>query len=421
MSVVFFISGHGFGHASRQVEIINALARAAAGPARSSSDRPSTPPCSRARCAGPFELRPGACDTGIVQATSVAHDDEATVREAIGSTHVRRPHRRGGRRAGARRRRPDRRRHPAARVRGRGAAGRARRGDRELHVGLDLRDASGHARGGAVARAAHSRGVREGRRSRSSCRSPAASRCFPTCGPLPLVARQPTRDARRDARALRPAARSAGGAAVVRRLRPARRWISTALDCLGRVDGRDDRSDRSAVPDGAGRQRVVLVPEEASFQSTGFRYEDLVAAVDVVMTKPGYGIIAECIAAGTAMLYTSRGEFREYDRAGARPAALRAQPVHQSGRSCSPAAGASALDGVAGAARAGTRTMATDRRGRSSRDRARLRLRPGQDEGRREVLEHQLPLRRPAHPLAHLRAEQPRRTAAGSRAGTGTS
>ena len=31
------------------------------------------------------------------------------------------------------------------------------------------------------------------------------------------------------------------------------------------------------------------------------------------MTKPGYGIIAECIATGTAMLYTSRGEFREYD------------------------------------------------------------------------------------------------------------
>jgi hypothetical protein len=33
----------------------------------------------------------------------------------------------------------------------------------------------------------------------------------------------------------------------------------------------------------------------------------------VVVTKPGYGIIAECIATGTAMLYTSRGEFREYD------------------------------------------------------------------------------------------------------------
>jgi L-arabinokinase len=44
----------------------------------------------------------------------------------------------------------------------------------------------------------------------------------------------------------------------------------------------------------------------------GMRYEDLVAAVDVVVTKPGYGIISECIANGTAMLYTSRGNFAEY-------------------------------------------------------------------------------------------------------------
>ena len=37
------------------------------------------------------------------------------------------------------------------------------------------------------------------------------------------------------------------------------------------------------------------------------------SAADVVVTKPGYGIIAECISTGTAMLYTSRGIFREYD------------------------------------------------------------------------------------------------------------
>ena len=44
----------------------------------------------------------------------------------------------------------------------------------------------------------------------------------------------------------------------------------------------------------------------------GFRYEDLVKAVDVVVSKPGYGIISECIANDTALLYTSRGDFREY-------------------------------------------------------------------------------------------------------------
>ena len=45
----------------------------------------------------------------------------------------------------------------------------------------------------------------------------------------------------------------------------------------------------------------------------GLRYEDLVAAADVVVSKPGYGIVSECVANGTALLYTSRGRFIEYD------------------------------------------------------------------------------------------------------------
>ena len=45
----------------------------------------------------------------------------------------------------------------------------------------------------------------------------------------------------------------------------------------------------------------------------GVRYEDLVGAAEAVVTKPGYGIISECIANDTAMLYTSRGHFPEYD------------------------------------------------------------------------------------------------------------
>ena len=34
---------------------------------------------------------------------------------------------------------------------------------------------------------------------------------------------------------------------------------------------------------------------------------------DVVVSKPGYGIISEAIANGAALLYTSRGQFVEYD------------------------------------------------------------------------------------------------------------
>jgi L-arabinokinase len=40
-------------------------------------------------------------------------------------------------------------------------------------------------------------------------------------------------------------------------------------------------------------------------------YPDLVGAVDAVITKPGYGIVSESIAGGTAVLYTSRGAFPE--------------------------------------------------------------------------------------------------------------
>ena len=53
--------------------------------------------------------------------------------------------------------------------------------------------------------------------------------------------------------------------------------------------------------------------DEDRMYAAGLRYEDLVRAVDVVVSKPGYGIISECIANDTTMLYTSRGHFLEYD------------------------------------------------------------------------------------------------------------
>jgi L-arabinokinase len=56
----------------------------------------------------------------------------------------------------------------------------------------------------------------------------------------------------------------------------------------------------------------ISVNEEAMYDS-GVRYEDLVGAAEVVVTKPGYGIISECIANDTAILYTARGHFPEYD------------------------------------------------------------------------------------------------------------
>jgi hypothetical protein len=71
--------------------------------------------------------------------------------------------------------------------------------------------------------------------------------------------------------------------------------------------------------------RNVVFLDETGMYAAGFRYEDLVRAVDVVATKPGYGIISECLANETALLYTSRGHFVEYDvLVAAMPSFLRA-------------------------------------------------------------------------------------------------
>jgi L-arabinokinase len=42
------------------------------------------------------------------------------------------------------------------------------------------------------------------------------------------------------------------------------------------------------------------------------RYEDLLRAADVVVSKPGYGIVADALAHQVPILYTERGEFPEY-------------------------------------------------------------------------------------------------------------
>jgi L-arabinokinase len=46
--------------------------------------------------------------------------------------------------------------------------------------------------------------------------------------------------------------------------------------------------------------------------TAGLQYTDLVGAVDVVVSKPGYGIVTDCIGAGTRFVYTDRGDFPEY-------------------------------------------------------------------------------------------------------------
>ncbi|HEY3121336.1 MAG TPA: hypothetical protein VGL15_11975 [Vicinamibacteria bacterium] len=65
------------------------------------------------------------------------------------------------------------------------------------------------------------------------------------------------------------------------------------------------------VGTGALPANARLIEEEA-LESAGLAYHELVAAADVVVTKPGYGIVADAIAGRTRMLYTDRGDFPEY-------------------------------------------------------------------------------------------------------------
>jgi UDP:flavonoid glycosyltransferase YjiC (YdhE family) len=77
----------------------------------------------------------------------------------------------------------------------------------------------------------------------------------------------------------------------------------------------------------SGRLAVIAPPREPPH---GLAYEDLVAAADVVVSKPGYGIISECIANDTALLYTSRGRFPEYEvMTAAMPSVLRCRFIPQ--------------------------------------------------------------------------------------------
>ena len=304
-AVAFYVSGHGFGHASRQVEIINALG----------ARRPEVRLFVRSSVAewllrrtitAPFELDSRPVDTGMVQIDSLRLDEEASAEQA------RIFYASFGDRADA----------EASWL-------------RERHVDLVVVDApplgceaAAHAGIPSIVIAnftwdfiysdyppfraapqvvdtiqAAYRKAEAGWRLPMHC----GFESFDTVVDVPLVARRclPSKP-RADVRAIlgipvdRPMVLvSFGGysAAGPRFARP---------DCL------DDwtvftTGDPGLWPDG------VHVMEDADVYRRGLRYCDVVRSSEAVLTKPGYGIISECIANDAAMLYTPRGHFVEYD------------------------------------------------------------------------------------------------------------
>ena len=308
MTVVFYISGHGFGHASREVEIIHAFARLRPS-ARVIIRSAVNPALLQRTLTVPYELRPGVCDTGIVQATSIAHDDPATIREAMGfyANYDDRIEAEVGGLSN------DNVSLIVGDIAPLAFEVAARLGVPGVAIANFTWDWIYETHPGFVASAPEIVSM-----IRSSYRKATRALELPFAGGfdvfsdvqrLPLVARRATR--KRDETRThfdlpangRMALLSFGGYGLPN-------LDLTSIDCLDQWT--IVTTDRIAAPTNGLPAGIRLIPESA-FERSGFRYEDLVAASDTVITKPGYGITAECISTGTAMLYTSRGEFREYD------------------------------------------------------------------------------------------------------------
>ncbi len=59
------------------------------------------------------------------------------------------------------------------------------------------------------------------------------------------------------------------------------------------------------------REDYCFMPPDR-YKDCHLPFQDLLKAADVVLTKPGYGIVSECIANQTAIMYTAREDFGEY-------------------------------------------------------------------------------------------------------------
>jgi hypothetical protein len=306
MTVVFYVTGHGFGHAVRQFAIVNALA--ARHPGLSIVVRTSVAPWLVGRSVpASVRLEAGAVDTGAIQRGSLDVDIPATLAAAQafyadGDAWVAREAafliREGARLVVA-----DIPPLPIAAAR--------RAGVPAIAIGnftwdwiYEDYDARRLAPGLVEAIEAHYATADEGWRLPmfGGFASIATLRVLPL---VARVARQP-RDTVRDAVGLpldRPlvlvslggfGARGIDLPAAAASLRGVADVVTTSFDAFTPGDG-------------------VHLVDEAQMYDRGIRYEDLVGAVDVVASKPGYGIISECAANGTALLYTDRGRFCEYE------------------------------------------------------------------------------------------------------------
>lgn len=305
-SVFFYISGHGFGHASREIEVINALGSLTPQCSiviRTSADRRLFDRTVRL----PFTLIEGPCDTGIVQLDSLRLDASTTIQRADEfyrnlDGHVARE---------ARMLQQHDARFVISDAPPLACAAAAATGIPSVVLANFTWDWIYEGYPEQLAAAPDLIPAIRGayRHASTGWRLPMHGG-FEAIAPLvdvPFIARH-ARYEPDDVRqrlglpAGRPLALSSFGGHGVSDLDLAR------LDCLDRF-GVVITGEQIAGP----LPRGVHFVEERAIYDAGLRYEDLVRAVEVVVTKPGFGIIAECLANDRPLLYTSRGRFAEYD------------------------------------------------------------------------------------------------------------
>jgi len=305
--LLFYISGHGFGHAARAIQVVNAIARRE--PSVRIVLRTSVPEWFlRASLEAPADILPVVTDPGVVQPDSLSIDEDETARRAAAfyrdfETRI------GGEAQVIRALDPaivlgD---IPPLAFAAAGAAGvpsiaisnftwdwiyEGFPGFDALAPGVRRTIAEGNAQASLALRLPFFGGFASVTRIED----------------MPLVARRAT----------------VAGDETRRRLRlPSDRPV--VLATFGGHGG------NVPLADAAGNGSFLLVATDyevgqeapphpnlrvvsaGELRAASLTYTDLLAAADVVATKLGYGIVSECIANDVALLYTLRGRFAEQD------------------------------------------------------------------------------------------------------------
>ena len=302
MHVAYYITAHGYGHGVRSCDILRALlAMDPEARVTVTTDLPEAFLRSRLKGVdGRLAVRPGAFDVGMVQKDSIRVDVEATLLEALEL-------------AEERSRLVD---YEAEFLRAEGAdrvvsdipaipiEAAAEAGLPALAVGNFSWD---WIYAPFVARDARWRRVirlfEEGyRETRLLLKLPFSPRMpiFPKHVDIPLLAR-PGTVRRKDL-----AAQTGAD--------PGRRWVLLSFtslnwsdEALQEVDALDDYEFFTVKPLAwTEHRRLHAVDREV------IRFSDVLASVDVAITKPGFGILSDCVANAKPVIYAEREDFIEY-------------------------------------------------------------------------------------------------------------